>query len=608
MCGIAGFVRSNGAPADAGLIKRMTDLVQHRGPNGDGHFVQGAVALGHRRLSVLDLSSHGAQPMTGENGRDVIVFNGEIYNYVELREQLQSFGHKFKTGTDTEVILAAYAQWGDDCVTHFNGMWAFAIHDPAQQRIFLSRDRFGVKPLYYCEIDGIFAFGSEIRQLLPLLKSRVAEMELVHAFLVTNGTDMDERSMFKGVRRLPASHNAYFDLTTGKFRTFRYFELARNAELASIGVEDATERLNALLESSIQLRLRSDVKVGTCLSGGMDSSSVAAVAASQYHGLSSSRFSAITAVSEQASNDESHFAQMVVESSSLDWHRVRPNYDDFVATLTDVVRAQEEPFGGPSLTMQYFVMKTARQNGITVLLDGQGGDEILLGYEKYYGAFIASSFRSGGVPEMMSAILATSRNNAKLRAANMVKYVLGSLSASARNYYYSRQHRHLRGIDFNFDHIKNFAKSSQDSFALQKLEIEKTNLPILLRCEDKNSMAHSIEARLPFLDYRMVQFCLSLPDKYKIRNGWSKWILRNAMTNRLPSAVTWRKNKFGFEAPDEIWLNRHNAEMQRSVEASPMIRELSGNNLSEGWLRLDKNSRWRLYSLALWEKEFGITA
>lgn len=609
MCGIAGIIRLDGGPVELDAIKRMTDLVAHRGPNGEGHFTEGSVALGHRRLSVLDLSDHGAQPMSDADGRYVIVFNGEIYNYIELRQELRGFGHDFRTETDTEVILAAYRHWGEDCVSRFNGMWAFAIYDRRLKRVFLSRDRFGVKPLYYYQKDGMFAFASEIRQLLPFVSSVEAELDLVRAFLVTNGTDLGESTFFKGIFRLPASHNAILDMEKRKLSPSRYFELRKQADTGALGIEEAIERFHALLESSVSLRLRSDVKVGTCLSGGMDSSSVAAIASRQHRKIAEGRFGAITAVSEQESNNEAGFAKMVADSSDLDWHTVRPTYDDFVSSLPAVVRAQEEPFGGASLTMQYFVMKTARDNGITVLLDGQGGDEILLGYEKYYGAFVASAFKSGGFPALVSALFATAKNNSKMRSLNLVKYILGGLSAPMRNYYYKRQHRHLAGVDFNFQHIRKFASSSSDSFNLQKLEIESTNLPILLRCEDKNSMAHAIEARLPLLDYRLVEFCLSLPDSYKIRDGWSKWIMRKAMSPQLPEAVAWRKNKFGFEAPDDLWLGRHSTEMERTVMTSPMIGELAHKNaLLEGWRRLDKHSRWRLYSVALWEQEFKVTA
>lgn len=602
-------MRKNGAPAEPSTIKRMTDAVRHRGPDGEGHFIEGQVALGHRRLSILDLSERGTQPMHDQSGRLVLTFNGEIYNYIEIREELRALGYAFRTETDSEVILSAFDKWGEDCVSRFNGMWSFAIYDRPRRRLFMSRDRFGVKPFYYRDDDGVFAFGSEIRQLLPFATRVAANLDTVRTFLVADACELDDATFFDGIRRLPAGHSAIFDLTQNHLTIRRYYEVPRRADVAALNVDDAIEGFSALFEDAVRLRLRSDVKVGTCLSGGMDSSSVATVASALYRQNAEGAFGAITAVSEQESNNEAEFARMVVQSSGLDWHPVKPGYDDFVASLPQVVKTQEEPFGGPSLTMQHFVMKAARDNGITVLLDGQGGDETLLGYEKYYAAYIVSSFRNEGAAATIGALRASARNNAKMGAVNMAKYLVGGLVAPLRYAFYKRRHRHFISHMPSPPHLAAFARNCFDSFSLQKLEIESTNLPILLRYEDKNSMAHGVEARLPFLDYRLLEFSLSLPDRYKIRDGWSKWILRRAMGGRLPDAVVWRKNKFGFEAPEDIWLGRHAEEMKRVVLASPLIRELTAvNALGEAMQRLDKRSRWRLYSLALWEREFAVAA
>lgn len=609
MCGIAGFIRTDGGPAELAVIQRMTDAVRHRGPNGAGHFIDGPVALGHRRLSVLDLSDDGAQPMQYADSGLVLTFNGEIYNYIEIREELRAHGYTFRTQTDSEVILAAYSCWGEDCVTRFNGMWSFAILDRRKKKLFCSRDRFGVKPFYY-RVDGkAFAFSSEIRQLLPFGDSTAADMDVVRTYLVTDASELDDATFFKGIRRMPGGHSGVYDLATNKFSIRRYYEIKRREEISALGIDAAIERFGALLEDAVRLRMRSDVKVGTCLSGGMDSSTVATLASRLYRQSAAGAFAAITAVSEQESNNEARYAEMVVKASDLDWHPVKPGYRDFTDTLDAVVRAQEEPFGSPSLTMQYFVMKTARDNGITVLLDGQGGDETLLGYEKYYAAYIASSFRREGIGATLAAIRASARNNSKMGSVNMAKYLVGGMVAPARYAFYKQRHRHFTRHAARPPHLSAFARNCFDSFELQKLEIESTNLPILLRYEDKNSMAHSIEARLPFLDYRLLEMSLSLPDTYKIRDGWSKWILRKTMETRMPAEIVWRKNKFGFEAPEDIWLRTHAAEIEKVVAASPLVRELTNaSGLSSAMKRLDKRSRWRLYSLALWEKEFKIAA
>lgn len=431
---------------------------------------------------------------------------------------------------------------------------------------------------------------------------------MIRTFLVTEATELGQETFFEGIERMRGGHSGRFDFATNSFHVTRYYEIQRHDDIAAYKVPEATEQFGRLLQDAVRLRLRSDVKVGTCLSGGMDSSTVATLAADLYQQTSDGTFSAITAVSEQESNNEIRFAEMVVKASGLDWHRVKPGYRDFADSLAHVVSAQEEPFGGPSLTMQYVVMKAARDNGITVLLDGQGGDETLLGYEKYYAAYIASTFKREGVGATLAALRASAQNNANIGPVSMAKYLVAGMFAPARYAYYKRRHRHFAFHTPCPPHLNAFARNCLNSFELQKLEIESTNLPILLRYEDKNSMAHSIEARLPFLDYRLVEMSLSLPDAYKIRNGWTKWILRNVMAGRMPGAVVWRKNKFGFEAPEHMWLSKHAPEMERMIASSPILSELTDTlALSRAMKRLDMRSRWRLYSVALWEAQFKVT-
>ncbi|GMO16430.1 MULTISPECIES: asparagine synthase (glutamine-hydrolyzing) [Bradyrhizobium] len=608
MCGIAGYIDRRGAPADLAVIRAMTDAVAHRGPNGADHLVEHSFALGHRRLSVLDLSSLGGQPMTSPDGLATIIFNGEIYNFIEVRASLIEKGHAFRSNSDTEVLLAAYRQWGERCVERFNGMWAFAIIDRTSNTIFLSRDRFGVKPLYYVANARVFAFGSEIRQLLPFLHERTAARDLVENFLLVNSADAGERTFFQGVLRLPAGHSARYNLSTNDFSVFRHYNLTCRMGMGKVGSDELTAQFIELFTDAIRLRLRSDVKVGTCLSGGLDSSSVATIASQAYRAAGGANFSAITAVSELASSDESAFARRVVDRSGLDWHQVRPSYDDFVDSLPKIVDAQEEPFGSPSLTMQYFVMAEAKRQGITVLLDGQGGDETLLGYEKYYAAYAFSVWRADGPLALLRALHSVRANNDNMTYRSIVKYVVGGLASRTRYDVHKREHAYLRMFPTMPEHVRGFAAASRDAFALQKLEITQTNLPILLRYEDKNSMHHGIEARLPFLDYRLVEFCLSLPPQAKINNGWTKWLLRNAMKGRMDDQIVWRKNKFGFEAPDAIWLKEHSGPMAEAIFSSHLIAELSDKaRLRKLLPRLSLRNRWRLYSLALWERQFDIT-
>ncbi|MGA7353529.1 MAG: asparagine synthase (glutamine-hydrolyzing), partial [Acidobacteriaceae bacterium] len=318
MCGIAGVISRKPPFADCATIRSMTDVVAYRGPDGKGHLVDGPVALGHRRLAILDLSEAGRQPMHSPDGNASLVFNGEIYNYLELREELRSRGHRFVSDTDTEVILAAYSEWGEKCVSRFNGMWAFALYDRRLRRIFCSRDRFGIKPFFYAGTDQAFVFGSEIKQLLPFLPARRVPREVLLSFLVTGLTGYSEETFFEGVFSLPGGHNLILDLQTGAFTTARFYEL-HPAEVE--GTEDElADQFRQLLTDAIRLRLRSDVPVGTCLSGGLDSSTIATIAAREYVEKAGRPFTAVTAGSIDPEYDETEFARQVVEAGKMAWH------------------------------------------------------------------------------------------------------------------------------------------------------------------------------------------------------------------------------------------------------------------------------------------------
>jgi asparagine synthase (glutamine-hydrolysing) len=609
MCGIAGLVMKQGAVDFLQeSIQKMTDLVAHRGPDGEGVYLHKNLALGHRRLAILDLSTEGRQPMHYAQGELVITYNGEIYNYLEIRKELEALGYFFDSKTDTEVVLKAYAHWGADCVSRFNGMWAFALLDKKRNRLFCSRDRFGVKPFYYLNNGSCFAFGSELRQLLFLKDSITANQEVVLDFILTSICDHGQETFYRDLLKLPAGHNLDFCLATNQLKIERFYELRQNTQWSQSGSKEAVERYMALLEDAVRLRLRADVPVGTCLSGGLDSSTIATLAAPAYQASSGQAFYGITAVSEQESNNELVYAKEVIAHAKMRGLEVKPSYADFVDSLPALVCAQEEPFGSTSLTMQYFVMKAARQEGIPVLLDGQGGDETLLGYEKYYASYLLSVLRQEGFLAFAKALQASNKNNKKLSVFNTMKYLLGSSVAWARFLYYRQKHAYLAALPALPEHLRQYSKANWNSFDLQKFEIESTNLPVLLRYEDKNSMAHSIETRLPFLDYRLVELALSLHGGHKIKDGWSKWLLRQGMKGRMPESVVWRKNKFGFEAPEQLWQKQHGPCMQACVEQSPLLRAMTQERLKTDYPHLDARSQWRLYSIALWEQAFGVSA
>jgi asparagine synthase (glutamine-hydrolysing) len=531
-----------------------------------------------------------------------ITYNGEIYNYLELRAELEALGHVFYTASDTEVLLAAYVCWGEKCLDRFNGMWSFAVHDERKNILFCARDRFGVKPFYYVNTDEMFAFGSEIRQLLPLVGRAVADDEMVNDFLVCGLSDHTSRTFFRGVEKLPPGHLLRVDVSTGRLELERYYSLV--ARPGEDSAEPATQLVHDILDDAVRLRLRSDVRVGTCLSGGLDSSSVATLAAKRHAENSNEAFYAITAVSQQASNNEEKYAAEVADNPGFNWVRTEPTYEQFASTAETLVEVQEEPFAGPSIMMQYDVMRTARSRGVTVLLDGQGGDETLLGYYRYYPAWLLDHLRTGGIRGFVTAFTAAMK--AGMPPRRLLTYLFGVGLPGLREFAYRWQYGFLKKAVLPAP-LRRFASSIRDPQAMQILEITESNLPMLLRFEDKNSMHFGIETRLPFLDYRFVELALSLPTRLKLNQGWSKWPLRVAMQDELPPSICWRKDKIGFAAPDQLWLNRHSPVMYAKVADSALLcRYVDMRLLKKRFNRLDLGMRWRLYCVALWGEIFRI--
>ncbi len=367
MCGIAGIV-TPGRPGrnSEKALGSMLAAMAHRGPDDEGTCVAGPVALGHKRLSIIDLSAAGRQPM--RFGDFVVTYNGEVYNYLEIRKELEGLGHRFETATDTEVILHAWAHWGEGCLERFTGMWAFALLDEAEGVLFCARDPFGIKPFYYLHEDGRFAFASEIRALLTLHPPR-ADIDSLLDYLVLGLTDHTERTFFGGVRQLLPGRCLSLNLRDGGKTVRQYYDLRKTSRR-----ERTPGDFQESLQRSVILHLRSDVPVGTCLSGGLDSSVVAALAAAANRENGNERFSAVTARSEATETDETPYAKRVAEHARLDWHVAAPVYADFAAHVDRCLHIQEEPVGGPSVFLQYWVMKTAREAGLKVMLDGQGGE------------------------------------------------------------------------------------------------------------------------------------------------------------------------------------------------------------------------------------------
>jgi asparagine synthase (glutamine-hydrolysing) len=566
MCGISALFLKSPESRHA-PFRRSLDLVSHRGPDGRGIiWGQGggqvlcgeqceetfSWALGHVRLAILDTSCKGLQPMSAGNGSYWISYNGEVYNYVELKGDLEKAGHRFQTGTDTEIILAAYAQWGEKCLERFVGMFAFVLVDLVKRRVFCARDRFGVKPLYFRQsASGTFVF-SEPKQLkaYPELSFRVNSQQLLD-FLVDDVINhTPNESLFEGVTPLAPGHflawdldNAFPDL--GAVRP--YWSLPCRIEPCTR--QEAVERVRAAIIDAVRLRLRSDVPVGSCMSGGIDSSSLVGIAFRDF----GARMHTFSACFEGYRFDEQRYMDEVNRYCGATAFKVFPSGDDFARELENVVYHQDEPFAGTSIYSQWCVMRAARENGIPVLLDGQGGDEALCGYRKYsffYLKQLLQQFRYATA--IRHAAMMFTRGDSQLfqlrEGARYLPRFLRAGEQGIKKLLRPQAEQLYRTIW----HTENRSNRSLKQF--QEDDLLRWSLPVLLRYEDRNSMAHSVESRVPFVDHRFVELCMSLPDDLFFLEGKTKRLLTGAMGARLPEAVHNRRDKYGFTTPCDEWL------------------------------------------------------
>ncbi len=598
MCGISGIISKKGLKISKYEISEITDAIVHRGPDSYGYYFDRNLALGHRRLSIIDLNENANQPFV-YNQNYILVYNGEIYNFKEIKSVLIKKGYFFKTNSDTEVIIASYIEWGSECLTKFNGMWSFALYDKTKEILFCARDRFGVKPFYFYDFGDKWVFGSEINQILKAGLIPKVNYKILADYIVLGIEEHNSSCFFEGVFKLDASHFLIYDLNSNKITTKRYYYLEENNEYKNLNETDAIKKFIELFDNSVNLRLISDVKVGTCLSGGLDSSYIASIASNIYNKKNHDRFVALTAKSTDKNNDETKFAEVVSNAKWLDWKVVTPSYDDFLKSIYEVIKVQQEPFGSPSIFMQFFIMMEASKLGCKVMLDGQGGDETLLGYERYYPAYL------NGLSTFNKLIaISDASNNSRLSKTSLLQYMFYFKNSKIREYLTKKKFTFIDKeftllADFNI--FKTIANSYNNPFELQKLEITRTQLPHLLKYEDRNSMYHAVEARLPFLDYRLVEFALSLPIELKINNGWTKYILRKAVEFELPNNIAWRKNKFGFEAPENKWLANRKL-LTKEILSSQILSPLIHGNLNN----INNRIFWRLFNVAIWEKIYNV--
>lgn len=550
MCGIFGALHLTDrfAERDFARFVELTDLVKYRGPDASGYVAlsktDGRVAashgfdlfFGHRRLSILDLSEAGNQPMN--DGKHLwITFNGEVFNYLELKAELQEQGFTFRSGTDTEVILALYNRWGVDGFSRMNGEWAFALADLGKRELLLCRDRFSIKPLYYCKVGSRFFFASEIKQLLPLLDKVEVNPHTLSLYLAQGLLDFSEQTLFKAIYRVKPRHVLRIPLGPGPWRQSAYWSYAPKP--THLSFPDAKEQFRELLTDSIRIRLRSDVPVGALLSGGLDSSAITVIATR----LNPSRFQSYSVIPDDPRFSEEKFIDPLIRHCGIANTKVPFDLARTLESIPRVLFHNDEPPAGLSAVAHFQMMQEIRHTAdLKVVLSGQGGDELLLGYRKFF----------------FFALRQLVRDRALLRAAGEVAWSMARGTTlwqfdlgDARRYL----PRVLRGSK---PYLRDSAppldvSAGSQLTARQIADLESLSVPNLTHYEDRNSMAFGLEIRLPFLDPRLVEFALGIPTHFLVNRGWSKYLLREALTE-LPSEVRLRKDKRGFHIPESEWL------------------------------------------------------
>lgn len=655
MCGIAGF-GGVGVQIESQWIQTMTDTLRHRGPDDEGYLALAISSpkvfhligknskvpgqsietfkqpvqffLGHRRLSILDPTPAGHQPMSNKDENIWLIYNGEIYNYVELRDTLRQMGHRFRTNTDTEVLLAAYEQWGENCLEKLDGMWAFVIYDKQKNLLFGARDRFGVKPLYYYHDRGYFAFASEIKSLvtLPFIK-KIINPEAVFDFLAFSGLDFVEESFFKGIYELQPSHAFTYDLARGDLKKKKYYTLACQDKWESFKEEksrDHIQKVRHLVFEAVRLRLRSDVPVGSALSGGIDSSVIVCVIsrlmARQSQLPVGDRQKVFTAGFPGKPIDESPWAKQAAEHANAQWFMTVPTAAEFLEEMENIAYYQDTPYDSPSVYAQYRVMRLAKENGVKVVLDGQGADELFTGYTHYYPVFyyqmlkhlsVKSFFRE--MNHLKNATVTTKRliiDLIKQVRRNMVPYPL------IRKYRMKpKPHHLLLKKDFREKYKDRVDLINERDFnSLNTMLYEyftRQKLGHLLKYEDRNSMRFSIESRTPFADYlNLIEYLFNIPAVYKIHSGYSKFLLRESMQGILPDDIRLKTDKRGFLVPGLEWLTQlkdHlpgylHPDLEEFVNLSLVKKQLTQRIDNAGYE--DMQILWRIIILAVWQHVF----
>lgn len=542
MCGIFFSIGFSNLPGD------VIDSVSHRGPNGRGwdEFTSpyGPIVMAHRRLAIIDLSADGHQPMELENKRFWITYNGEIYNYLEIKQELIKLGYRFKTKTDTEVLLRSYIHWQEQCLNRFNGMFSFVVWDNERKTVFAARDRFGEKPLYYYKQENKIAFASEIKQFkkIPGWQS-ILNASIAQEYQVTGYSDNQDTTLYNHVFQILPGHYLKIDNTVEDSNPVCWYNLKQHIHPTNLPDVEITQKFQALFEDAISIRLRSDIPVGACLSGGLDSSSIVSVM--QKIHPHSKKIPTFSSVFPSHRVDESVYIDQFLKQKKIISYKNYPSFDLFLEKIDSILYHQDLPFSGSSVFAQWHTFQNAKEKGITVLLDGQGADESLLGYPGMLNGLIFDYIKHLKFQEAFIFLWWQSKyNNQTIRKTLM-------LALKDR---YPELYRILLNI-------KNRKTPIMSSIGLNTitnvcLKYFSNDLQTLLRYEDRNSMAFSRESRLPFLDYRLVEFILSLPTHQRFRHTQTKWVLRKAMKNINIETILNRKDKTGFATPEKEWWEK----------------------------------------------------
>ncbi|MFZ4399204.1 MAG: asparagine synthase (glutamine-hydrolyzing) [Bacteroidales bacterium] len=667
MCGITAIVQRTDKPIHLPeVIQKMTDTIRHRGPDDEGYVLFNKqenccaggkdtlltawntsfpyspqkkiteisdnyyLSLGHRRLSVIDLSEAAHQPMCFE---DIwITLNGEIYNYLELRKELIALGHNFISQSDTEVLLKAYKEWGIECLQKLNGMWSFIIYDKSKEILFGSRDRFGVKPLYYYMDENLVAFASEHKAFLQLPEHNISLNETaVFDFLFLNQIEMKAESFFKNVFEILPSHYFIYDFKENKLNIEKYFELYFNPKTEIFDAHQQLEHIREtrkLIRKAIDIRLRADIPVGFCLSGGIDSSSIVCMAAeiSRDQNLiqTGDHLKTFTAVNKTDEFNEARWAEIVVKKTGTDWIKAKCTAEDMMQELDKIIYHQDIPLLSTSTYAQFKVMQAAAVNGIHILIDGQGGDELFAGYAPFFSAYYSELICKLKWKTLLSEFkhIDKSPTSLAIYGKSILKYGMDKILPKAAGFKLVQMIKNeTRYLNPEFIGNNNSTISFAGDYQLKGTNsllhhfFTKHYLKNLLRWEDRCSMCFSVESRTPFSDdIPLISYTFGISSTYKISEGWSKNLLRKAMEGILPEDIKNRTDKMGFSTPQQLWLKQINQQMKAKITSLKHLDQFVNTKLLlKDWDQIfsgndvkTQDFAWRFMNYLMWREIFKM--